>query len=56
VTKEILALQLASIHNLAIFLWITCEARKAIIEKRFKEWKYTMLTKLQTLTAIVPQT
>jgi queuine tRNA-ribosyltransferase len=54
--KEILALQLASIHNLAFFLWVTCEARKAILEKRFKEWKAVMLTKLQKMPSIVQQT
>ena len=46
VTKEILALQLASIHNLALFLWITREARKAILEKHFAEWKAAMLAKM----------
>ncbi|RPI05381.1 MAG: tRNA guanosine(34) transglycosylase Tgt [Ignavibacteriae bacterium] len=55
VTKEILALQLASIHNLALFLWVTSEARKAIIEKRFAEWKMTMLAKLQTTSALAEQ-
>ena len=47
ITKEILALQLASIHNLALFLWIAREARKAILEKRFAAWKATMLAQLQ---------
>jgi queuine tRNA-ribosyltransferase len=53
VTKEILALQLASIHNLAFFLWITREARKAILERRFTEWKALMLARLQVSSAIV---
>jgi len=47
IAKEILALQLASIHNLTFFLWLAKEARKKIIEKRFKEWKATMLARLQ---------
>jgi queuine tRNA-ribosyltransferase len=56
ITKEILALQLASIHNLAFFLWIAREARKAILEKHFAEWKATILAKLQVSSAIVEQT
>jgi len=53
VTKEILALQLASIHNLAFFLWIAREARNAILGKRFKEWKLMMLSKLQVEATVV---
>jgi queuine tRNA-ribosyltransferase len=56
VTKEILALQLASIHNLALFLWITREARRAILEKRFTEWKALMLARFQISSAIVEST
>jgi queuine tRNA-ribosyltransferase len=56
VTKEILALQLASIHNLAFFLWIAREARKEILEKRFSKWKAMMLAKLLVSSAIVEQT
>jgi queuine tRNA-ribosyltransferase len=51
VTKEILALQLASIHNLSLFLWVSSEARKAILEKRFKEWKTATLVKLESSQA-----
>jgi queuine tRNA-ribosyltransferase len=52
VTKEILALQLASMHNLALFLWITREARKAILEKRFANWKATLLAKMKVSSPI----
>ena len=52
ITKEILALQLASIHNLALFLWITRESRKAILEKRFAEWKTTILARMQVSSTI----
>jgi queuine tRNA-ribosyltransferase len=52
ITKEILALQLASIHNLALFLWITREARKAIVEKRFAKWKAAMLAKMHVSLTI----
>ncbi len=56
VTKEILALQLASIHNLSLFLWIAREARKAILEKRYKEWKSGMLTRLHVTPSVFQQT
>ena len=45
--KEILALQLASLHNINFFLWLTAEARKAILENRFEKWKSTMVYQLQ---------
>ncbi|MDH8702211.1 queuine tRNA-ribosyltransferase [Dysgonomonadaceae bacterium PH5-43] len=44
---EILALQIASIHNLAFYLWLVKEARKHIIEGDFSSWKQTMIPKLQ---------
>jgi queuine tRNA-ribosyltransferase len=56
VTKEILALQLASIHNLAFFLWIARQARKAILAKHFSEWKAMMLARLQVSSMIIQQT
>lgn len=37
--REILALQLATIHNLYFYQWLLKEARKAINENRFKQWK-----------------
>ncbi len=55
VTKEILALQLASIHNVHFFLWIAREARNAILQKRFQEWKITMLDKLQIEQEIIQE-
>jgi queuine tRNA-ribosyltransferase len=55
IAKEILALQLASIHNLAFFLWTAREARKAILEKRFVSWKKQMLVKMQASPSIVRQ-
>lgn len=51
--KEILALQLASLHNIAFFLWLVGEARKAILEKRFKEWKTIMMTRLQKAEILI---
>jgi queuine tRNA-ribosyltransferase len=55
ITKEILALQLASIHNLAFFLWISREARKAILEKRYAEWKALTFTRMQVSSPIDAQ-
>lgn len=43
---EILGLQIASIHNLAFYLWLVKEARKAILEDRFIPWKQLMIPKL----------
>jgi queuine tRNA-ribosyltransferase len=45
--REILGLQLATIHNLSFYLWLMREARTAIIEKRYRRWKLAMLERLQ---------
>jgi queuine tRNA-ribosyltransferase len=47
VTDEILGLQIASVHNLAFYLWLVKEARKHIIEGDFGMWKTSMLPKIQ---------
>lgn len=47
VANELLGLQLASIHNLAFYLWLVGEARKHIIEKDFLSWKNEMVVKLK---------
>jgi queuine tRNA-ribosyltransferase len=41
-SKEILGLTIASIHNLAFYLWLVGEARKHIIEGSFAAWKDKM--------------
>ncbi|MDR1847273.1 MAG: tRNA guanosine(34) transglycosylase Tgt [Bacteroidales bacterium] len=46
--EEILALQIASIHNLAFYLWLVGEARKHIVAGDFKNWKTLMITKVTT--------
>jgi queuine tRNA-ribosyltransferase len=46
IAQELLALQIASIHNLAFYLWLVKEARKHIIEGDFKIWKTAMVEKL----------
>lgn len=43
IVNEILALQIASIHNLAFYLWLVKEARKHIIEGDFSTWKKSMV-------------
>lgn len=43
VSGELLALQIASIHNLAFYLWLVGEARKHIIAGDFSTWKPTMI-------------
>lgn len=43
VSQEILGLQIASIHNLAFYLWLVGEARKHIIAGDFKSWKEEMI-------------
>ncbi len=43
---EILASQIASVHNLHFYLWLVGEARKKIIEGTFYEWKNKMVVQL----------
>lgn len=44
--NEILGLQIASIHNLAFYLWLVKEARKHIIAGDFSVWKIQMVNQL----------
>ena len=44
--KEILALQLATIHNLAFYLWLMREARSAIQNGRYSGWKRMQLSRM----------
>lgn len=48
VSKELLAAQICSIHNLAFYLWLVKEARKHIIAGDFYAWKNAMIPKLTT--------
>jgi len=43
IANEILALQIASIHNLSFYLWLVKEARKNIIDNTFTSWKNEMI-------------
>ena len=43
VADEILGLQIASIHNLAFYLWLVGEARKQILANNYATWQAQML-------------
>ena len=44
--KEMLGKQIASIHNLGFYLWLTREARKHILAGDFREWKDKMVKQM----------
>ena len=44
--QELLALQIASVHNLAFYLWLTREARRHILAGDFPSWKTSMLKRV----------
>jgi len=46
-SKEITGLAIASIHNLAFYIWLMEEARKAIHENHFHNWKTNMVEVLK---------
>jgi len=46
IAGELLAMQIASIHNLAFYLWLTGEARRHIIEGDFHIWKPRMVERV----------
>ena len=45
-SKELLGKQIASIHNLGFYLWLTREARKHIISGDFAVWKDKMVNQM----------
>ena len=45
-SQEFLAMQIASIHNLAFYLWLVGEARRQIILGNFSAWKKQMVKKI----------
>lgn len=47
ISQELLALQIASVHNLAFYLWLTRQARQHIIDGDFPSWKTMMLERVQ---------
>ena len=46
IADEILAMQIASIHNLAFYLWLVTEARNHILAGDFLPWKNSILPTL----------
>ncbi len=46
IAQELLAMQIASIHNLAFYLWLVREARKHIVAGDFKAWKSDMMERV----------
>ncbi|HIP32560.1 MAG TPA: tRNA guanosine(34) transglycosylase Tgt [Crocinitomicaceae bacterium] len=46
-SKEHLAIQIATIHNLSFYLWLVTEARKHIKAGDFVSWKNQMIPKLE---------
>lgn len=46
VSNELLGMQIASIHNLAFYLWLVKEARKHIIVGDFSQWKNQMVNQM----------
>jgi queuine tRNA-ribosyltransferase len=53
---EILGLQLASLHNLTFFLWLTAAAREAIVGGRFQHWREQILGMLSADAQETPAT
>lgn len=46
ISKEMLAAQIASIHNLSFYLWLVAQAREHIIAGDFGTWKNAMVEKV----------
>jgi queuine tRNA-ribosyltransferase len=46
-SKEILGLTIASVHNLAFYIWLVTQARQHIISGDFVSWKREMISRLK---------
>jgi queuine tRNA-ribosyltransferase len=46
INKEILASQIATLHNLSFYLWLVGEARNKIKEGTFAAWKKELAPKV----------
>ena len=46
ISQELLAMQIASVHNLAFYLWLVKEARRHIMAGDFKTWKTDMMERV----------
>ncbi len=47
-SKEYLAMQIATLHNLGFYLWLVGEARRQIQAGTFRAWKDKMVPRLET--------
>ena len=47
-SKEFLAFTIASVHNLAFYLWLVSEARNKIMDGSFATWKNEMIVRFKT--------
>ncbi len=48
IAQELLAMEIASIHNLAFYLWLMRQARTHILAGDFPSWKAGMVERLNT--------
>jgi len=48
ISKEILSMMIATVHNLGFYMWLMKEARRKIEEGTFSDWKNRMVKKLMT--------
>ena len=46
ISKELLGKQIASIHNLAFYIWLVGEARIHILAGDFTSWKKSIIEQL----------
>lgn len=46
ISNELLGKQIASLHNLAFYIWLVKEARRRILDGSFYDWKELMVKKL----------
>jgi len=46
-SKEILGLTIASVHNLAFYIWLVTQARQHIVAGDFASWKPEMISRLK---------
>lgn len=46
ICNELLAAQIASVHNLGVYLWLVKEARRRIIDDTFNSWKNIMVKQM----------
>jgi queuine tRNA-ribosyltransferase len=46
ISGEMLAAQIASLHNIAFYMWLVGEARKNILADTFADWKTQILAKI----------